>query len=334
MHPRHHSVSMHYAQAILNSARRNGLDIHPLLEAAGLAESVASKSRLRMTADQFSKLLLQFWAQADDEFLGMTDGQSRHGTFTMMAKQAVLQPDLRNVFTHVSRFYHLVNQGLQMTLDVDGREAAFVLKRDNPALDPDNTLVEFFLLLYHRFPGWLTGKHIPLESVELSCHKAEHHEEFERIFPCPVVFNRDRDALVMRTEELYHPVIQTPQSLKNHLKDAPLNWVTRQTYSPRYTRKTLDFLMNAPLPGDARIDSLAETLHITGRTLRRRLSEEKTSFQELKDRVRRDKAIHLLSHQGKLVSEISSELGFSDTAAFSRAFKNWIGVSPSDYRRD
>lgn len=325
---------MHYAQTIITSARRNKLDVEQLLNAAGLDESVAEKSNLRMTAEQFSQLLLQFWSQADDEFLGMASGNSRHGTFTMMAKQAVLQADLRSVYLHIERFYHLVNQGLQMRLEETENEAAFIVSRDHPALDPKDTLLEFFMMLYHRFPGWLVGKHLPTLRVELRQDKPTHHKELELIFSGPFIFNADRNAFILASESLDIPVIQTPQSLRKHLKDAPLNWVTRQTHSPQFTRKTLDYLDQSELTGQARIDDLASTLHITSRTLRRRLTEEGTSFQELKDQVRRDRAIHLLNHQGKMVSEISRELGFSDTAAFSRAFKNWTGVNPSDYRRD
>lgn len=333
MHHQHHSVSMHYARTIIASARRKGLDVEKLLDAAGLDEYVAQKPQLRMTAEQFSELLLQFWQQADDEFLGMAGGQSLHGTFTMMAKQAVQQPDLRGVYTHISRFYHLVNQGLHMRLDEEEKEAAFILDREKPELDPDNTMLEFFMLLHHRFPGWLIGKRIPLLRVEVRHAKPQHAAEYGLIFPCDVIFDCSRNALVMDSANLEAPVIQTPEALRKHLKDAPLNWVTRQTYSPKYTRKTLDYLDQMDLIGNARIDELADTLHITSRTLRRRLIEEKSSFQELKDRVRRDKAIHLLSHQGETVSEISKILGFSDTATFSRAFKHWTGISPSEYRR-
>jgi len=334
MLPEHDSVSMHYAQTLVASAHRNAMDINALLDAAGLDESVANKSHLRMTAAQFSRLLLQFWQQADDEFLGMASHQCRHGTFTLLAKQAVIKPDLGSVYAHSARFYALLDKGLQMRLQEEEGEAAFVFVRDQPALDASNTLLEFFMLMFHRFPSWLCGKRIPLLRVELCYPKPHYHTEFALIFPCQVLFSCERNALVVADTELQRPIIQTPESLRQHLENSPLNWVTRQTYSPQFTRKSLDFLAAYDRVGEARIDDLAQALHTTSRTLRRRLTEERTSFQELKDRIRRDKAIHLLSHQGKLVSEISSLLGFSDTAAFSRAFKGWTGISPSEYRRD
>lgn len=334
MRPSQHSVSMHYARALLASAHRNGLDVPALLDAAGLDEAVANKSHLRMTDEQYSKLLLKFWRDADDEYFGMSSGQCHLGTFTMMAKQAVTKPDIRSVYIHTSRFYHLVNKGLRMHLDEGEQESAFVLKRDKPELDPDNTLIEFSMLMHHRFPSWLSGQRIPLLRVELTYPKPNYHEEIARVFPYPLHFESKQNALVMETDFLAKPVIQTPQSLRKHLKNSPLNWISSQTYSPQFTRKALDFLGAVERIGEARIDDLAEALHTTSRTLRRRLTEEQTSFQELKDRVRRDKAIHLLSLQGKLVSEVSDLLGFSDTAAFSRAFKTWTGVSPSDYRTE
>lgn len=324
---------MHYAHAIVAAARRNGMDVPQLLDAAGLCESVAENVSLRMTASQFSKLLLQFWHMADDEYLGMASTQCRQGAFTMMAKQSVSQPCLRDVFKHIARFYRLIGDGVQLRLGEGTEESRFYLHRAVPERDPDHMLVEFFLMLWHRFPSWLIGQRITLRRTELSYPQPAHWEEFELIFPCPVTFDSDDNSLVFDTAWLDKPVVQSPDTLREHLLHAPLNWITRQAFSPHYTRRAMDYLENIDAIGDTRIDELAAMFHMTSRTLHRRLSEERTSFQEIKDRVRRDRAIHQLSHEGKRVSEISRDLGFSDTAAFSRAFKTWTGVSPSDYRR-
>ncbi|MNZ95940.1 HTH-type transcriptional regulator VirS [compost metagenome] len=81
------------------------------------------------------------------------------------------------------------------------------------------------------------------------------------------------------------------------------------------------------------MEEIAEEMHMTSRTLRRKLSDEGTSFQELKDGVRCDAAIHYLSQPAIPISQISRQLGFSEPAAFTRAFKQWTGISPGLYRR-
>jgi AraC-like DNA-binding protein len=72
---------------------------------------------------------------------------------------------------------------------------------------------------------------------------------------------------------------------------------------------------------------------MTSRTLRRKLTDEGTHFQDIKDGLRRDTAIHLLSQPSLPVSGIARELGFSEPSAFTRAFRHWTGVSPSSYRK-
>jgi AraC-like DNA-binding protein len=325
---------MHYAIALLDAAQRKGYDTELLLDAAGLSASVASKPHLRMTADQFSQLLLQFWEQADDEFFGMAKNSCRHGTFTMMSKQAVFLTDLRAVYQHIERFYRLLNPSLSMTLETSEKTAAFRIEREQPEYDPHQMLIEFYLMLMHRFPSWLIGKSIKLKWVEVSYAKPVHIAEYRLIFNCPVKFNRGANRFIFSHSWLDQPVIQTAASLRKHLRDAPLNWLTRQSFSPQYTRKVLNILSKATPLSDSRIDNVANQLHMTSRTLRRKLTQEGTSFQELKDRLRRDYAIHRLSHQGQQISDISQTLGFADPAAFSRAFKSWSGLSPSYYGAD
>ncbi len=69
-------------------------------------------------------------------------------------------------------------------------------------------------------------------------------------------------------------------------------------------------------------------------TLQRRLANEGTSFQSLKDELRRDTAIVRLNTSTVSLAALAFELGFADSAAFQRAFKGWTGSAPGTYRRD
>ncbi|HVQ26648.1 MAG TPA: AraC family transcriptional regulator, partial [Planctomycetota bacterium] len=67
-------------------------------------------------------------------------------------------------------------------------------------------------------------------------------------------------------------------------------------------------------------------------TLRRRLEAEGSSYQGVKDELRRDVAIHQLCTTRLGIAEIGHLLGFQDPSAFHRAFKKWCGVQPGEYR--
>jgi AraC-like DNA-binding protein len=64
----------------------------------------------------------------------------------------------------------------------------------------------------------------------------------------------------------------------------------------------------------------------------RKLKGEGTSFQQIKERVRRDRAIYFLTNRSCSIATIAEKVGFSDAAVFARAFKSWTGMSPKDYR--
>ena len=82
------------------------------------------------------------------------------------------------------------------------------------------------------------------------------------------------------------------------------------------------------------IEAVAERLHMSDRTLKRQLATEGTSFSTLVDEVRYRHATSLLSRTDFTLEQIADELGYSDVANFSRAFKRWSGRSPSNWRKD
>ena len=81
------------------------------------------------------------------------------------------------------------------------------------------------------------------------------------------------------------------------------------------------------------LDQLAETIHASPQTLRRKLKEEGTSYQKIKDAIRCDIAIEKICAQHMTVNDVAALLGFSEPRSFTRAFKQWTGVAPSVYRK-
>ena len=77
---------------------------------------------------------------------------------------------------------------------------------------------------------------------------------------------------------------------------------------------------------------IAEALHVSNRTLQRKLREEGTSFMDLLQDTRLQLARKYLKHPGRSVVETASLLGFSEPSTFSRAFKRWTGSAPNEYK--
>lgn len=82
------------------------------------------------------------------------------------------------------------------------------------------------------------------------------------------------------------------------------------------------------------IDTICQKLNMSKRSLQRKLEHENTRFQDIITDVRREQSFHYLKYSDLSISEIAYRLGYSDSAAFSRAFKAWNGTSPSTFRKN
>jgi AraC-like DNA-binding protein len=95
---------------------------------------------------------------------------------------------------------------------------------------------------------------------------------------------------------------------------------------------TAALLERLPL-GEAGEDNVARALEMSRRTLQRKLAVQGTSFRQLLDTTRHDLAQRFIEDPGQSIGEITFELGFARQSAFSRAFRRWTGMTPSDYRQ-
>ncbi|MGZ3429707.1 MAG: AraC family transcriptional regulator ligand-binding domain-containing protein [Polyangia bacterium] len=91
--------------------------------------------------------------------------------------------------------------------------------------------------------------------------------------------------------------------------------------------------IRALLPDAANVEAVAAALHMSARTLQRRLGEAGAQFSEVLDAVRADEAKRALVSSDAPLAEIGWRLGFADLATFSRAFKRWTGQPPGTFRR-
>lgn len=159
-------------------------------------------------------------------------------------------------------------------------------------------------------------------------YSALYHE----VFGCPVFFESDRLEWRFHAKALYEPLptanaITLQQCLRScdellaqSIKDTPLKERIYQL-----------FLDNpAQYPS---IEEIAAELGMSSRTLRRHLKREGTSYQALLNDVRFYLARHYLSSTQITIEEISSRIGFADSASFRHAFRKWSGHCASEFRK-
>lgn len=324
---------MHHVRAVLAGARGRGIDTVPLLQQAQIPPLLLGDDRARITPAQFARLFRALYRTTQDEFLGLSAVPSRPGTFAMMCYASLGCRDLGAATERAAAFYGLFPGGPELGLEVSGGEARFTVRNDF-ARDEERFLTECVLAIWHRLSSWLIGRRIPLAYAAFAYPPPPHKDEYEVLFDCPVRFGEDRTGAAFDAHWLTAPLVRDEPALDAMLRRAPSDLLSRPEYGTtvaEQVRRTL----TQQLRGSPRLPALAEVaarLAVSPATLRRRLQQEGTSFQELKDHVRRDAAIAGLAESGEPIAELAARLGFSEDTAFHRAFRRWTGTTPGAYR--
>ena len=186
-------------------------------------------------------------------------------------------------------------------------------------------------MIWHRLGSWLIGQRIRLHQATFSYPMPAHASEYDLLFPCTQVFGAPNSSLVFPARYLGLPLLQDERTLKHFLERSPADLLSRPDEGDSLSSQLRRLLSRDRTPWPD-LEAVAQHLHISPQTLRRHLREEGTSFQALKDELRRDIAIYHLGRADLSLQEIAEQLGFSEPSAFHRAFKKWTGVTPGAYR--
>jgi AraC-like DNA-binding protein len=325
------TVSMHFVAAAV--ARLTNAARHRVLVVAGIPEDLLAAPHARVTAASFAALWLAVAREIDDEFFGLDRRRMKVGSFALLSHAVLNSGSLDRALKHILR-------GFAVFLDDIGADLRLVDQQAMVAID--NRIVdaaarrfadETFLVMVHGLMCWLAGKRIPLLSASFAHARPPHAAEYAVMFSQHLAFDADITAICFDARLLGAPVVQTAQALKPFLRTAPqsvfLKYKNEDSWTARLRRRLRDNIGQEEWPG---LDDIAREFHMAPTTLRRRLGAEGTSYQGIKDELRRDSAIHYLSTSSMSVATIGSLVGFQEPSAFRRAFKMWSGVQPSDYR--
>ncbi|MEU4212822.1 AraC family transcriptional regulator [Streptomyces sp. NPDC026206] len=333
------TVSVHYVRDSLGGARRLGIDTAPLLQCAGIPPLLLGDDRAQVAPEQFARLVRALHRATGDEFMGLGVVPSRPGTFAMMCYACVGCRDLGAALERAARFYGLFPGGPDLALERHGSEAVFAVRNDLRGHAEGRFLAECAMLVWHRLASWLIGQRILLRWARFACPAPPYAGECALMFGCPVRFGAGpapTAAAGFDARWLTAPVVRDEEGLRELLRRAPADLLSRREYGTTVAEQVRRaFLRSLGEGRPARLPEVAQLaarLAVSPATLRRRLQEEGTSYQRLKDQVRREAAISGLAEGREPIAQLAARLGFSEDTAFHRAFRRWTGTTPGAYR--
>jgi len=326
------SAPIHFVLAALSGVVNAGQDIGPLLSEANIPLNLINEPKTRVSSRQFSQLVHKVTEQLGDEFLGLADKKAPLGTFELMAFSVIHCGNLREAIIRACRFYTLMIGSPHFELDINNAKAYLMVKVATDTRQTHQFVVEAVFTAVHRFICWLVDKKVEIHEAGFHYPAPIHEQEYPLLFGKKIKFSCSQSYLCFDKDYLLMPIMQNQKTLNEFMRYAPYGFLLPPQFADSVTRRIRHELINVERVTFPTLEALSYTLHTTPSTLSRRLREENTSYQQIKDAIRRDIAIHHLTTSTIPISEISELLGYQDVSIFHRAFKKWAGVTPGAYR--
>jgi AraC-like DNA-binding protein len=321
-----------FVEAVLTAYRKYAIDPSQALQQAQIAPSLLRRPQARVTARQFEALCSAAMQQLDDEALGWFTRRLPWGSYGLLCRASLGAPTLGVALKRWCRHHRLLTDDIRLGLGTDGAFAALNIDEAGDL----GALREFCLLTslryVHGFACWAVDSRIALREVSLPFAAPAHADVYPLLFPGPVRFGAARAGFAFDAHYLDLPLCRDERALRTMLQHALPLTVLQYRRDRLLVQRVRDLLhqRGAEL---VTAEALAGALHVSLRTLHRHLRQEGSSVQALKDEMRQARANELLRRTRSSVKQIALALGFRNEKSFSRAFRQWHGVSPGEWRR-
>jgi len=166
------------------------------------------------------------------------------------------------------------------------------------------------------------------KAIRFTHAEPSYRVEYDRIFGVPLVFGSSMNAILFGQELFSVRMPQPNQYLSGLLTERAEALLEKLEDSKSMRGRVESLLIPILQTGEANMEAIARKLALSRQTLFRKLKAEGVTFEQVLDELRHKLALEYLNGKNVSVNETAYQLGFSDPAAFSRAFKRWTGASP------
>jgi AraC-like DNA-binding protein len=322
--------------AVVAAGEAVGLDRDALLQGTGLKPAALADAGARTSVRQLLRVCRNALAEGAAPELAFAAGERmRVSSYGMYGYALLCSDNLREVTQLAVKYHRLATPMFAMRFHEQAGEACWCFD-DYAGLDPDEPLGRFLLdfqFAIHTTLGRdLIGPQFRLTRLTLLATEPRHAALYRRHLGGAAEFGSDANRLCFDAA-----LLDAPFTLRNPITVAMVSELCERLIDQArreagVASRVVRLLMETPghFPD---MEEVASRLATTSRTLRRRLQQEGTSYQDTVAEVRCQLAKEYLRTTRMTTEDIADRLGFSDAANFRHAFRRWTGRSPSELRR-
>lgn len=255
-------------------------------------------------------------------------------TYGMYGFAALSSPNFRETIAFAVAYHRLATPLMQVEFREDGDAAWIVTPVPYPGIDEPlyGFIVKLHMGVLLSLHRKLLGTAFKPALVGYALRQSHEDSEATGFFDCPVLYGKSENRFTFDAAWLdrqpdfgnEHVYAELRQLCDGLLKEFELG-----TGVAGEVRELILSNLSRPIS----LEEVAKRLNMSGRSLRRRLQEEATSFGQLTDELRGQVAIKYVRDTDLSVEDIAFAVGFSDAASFRQAFRRWTKAAPSEYRR-
>jgi AraC-like DNA-binding protein len=330
------ATPMAFARVIAQAMTRAGANPAEALKPAQITPARLAQADGRITALQMEVLSGSAMLALDDEGLGAFGRKLPWGSYGMLARASLTSPDLGVAIKRWCRHHGLIAPDVRVTVQQQG-DTAVIAVDELASLGRHGAAAREFCLVHllrnvHGLACWYVDSRIPLSAARFPFAQPAHAEALRHMFPGgPIAYDAPRAEIAFDARYLALPLRRDEKALRHMLKRALPLTVLQYRRDRLLVEQVRQVLVSQP--GRARsAEQVAALLHMSTRTLHRQLKDEGASLQRLKDETRRDRASDLLFRTEKPVKQVAAAVGFRNEKSFIRAFRQWTGRTPADFR--
>jgi AraC-like DNA-binding protein len=327
------TVSVKLVQSILDAAANCRLNPDDVLTALKLDPAYLQDIDGRISHEQFCALWQEITQRLPYPSLGLQMAEAvRLKSWDVLGYAMNSSANLEEAFERLVRYSRLRHTGAEFTFNVQDGVARLTMAISQTVLPLSPAFCEWmgahFVLTSRR----LTGLDIVPLMMGFQHPKPDDLSAYDRLFRAPLLFDRSVNEMQLDAACLQHPLVQADPGLSNVLDSYAEELLAQLPKVESFLDNVRRVMSQRLRGGDPSLTAIAKQLGYAPRTLQRKLQEAGTSYHTLLDEMRRELSIYYLRDAQIAVSEIAFLLGFSETSAFHRAFRRWMGVSPGEFR--